>query len=379
MIINTEPSFDPASFGVPESDYQMAAWKQQKNTRKSFTAIRASVTRRKQSRSDNISRRPLISAPSDFRHVRSGSHESDIKTSAVGAQSVSRPVGRTPGVSVTQRNHARSSERDAHWPYQRISPTVTNFELHKIATSTPPPAYFAERSEQRGYSSKSGQPGRITSTCHDVSRLPHKSNYLDRAGTALEVDVIRERRATDVVKAEKIQGQIEDAIMIEQQGFYDSSCPLTSHLVAPTMPASLPPAAPSFAACKDVEVKRPQTLTLKVLGPAGCQRFGHEDRKSGKARQCDAGSLSPHLTLLVRPPVRKIDSFSAVLTRMFSCQALAKKANVDPTTSKPKSVKGGGGFYQMVSGPSCWRRNESFDSISTWHTEDEDEIAPRTW
>ncbi|KAG5960891.1 hypothetical protein E4U56_004099 [Claviceps arundinis] len=384
MIINTEPNFDPASFGVPESDYQIAAWKPQKNTRKSFRAIRASFTRRDQSRSDGTSRRPLISAPSDFRHVRSGSHESDIKTSAFGAHSVSRPVGRTPGVSVTQRNHARSSEHDTHWPYQRISPTIPHFELHNIATSTPDPAYRAERSEQtdawsrqRGYSSKSGKPGRITSTYDDVSRLPAESKYRDRAGTAIKVDVIRERRATGVVKAEKIQGQMEDAI--EQQWFYDSSCPSASHLVAPTMPAPLPPAAPSFAACKAVDVKRPQTLTLKVSGPADRQRFGHEDRKSSKARQCDAGSLSPRLTLVVRPPVRKRDSFSAVSTRMFSGQALAKKANVDPTTSKPKSVKGGDGFYQMVSGPSCWRRNESFDSISTWHTEDEDEIAPRTW
>ncbi|KAG6030723.1 hypothetical protein E4U19_000295 [Claviceps sp. Clav32 group G5] len=345
-IINTEPSFDPVSFGVPESDYQIAAWKPQKKTRKSFRSIRASFTRRDQSRSDGTSRRPLISAPSDFRHVRSGSHGSDIKTSAFGAQSVSGPVSRTPGVSVTQRNHARSSEHDAHWPYQRISPTVPHFELHKIATSTPPPAYCADRSEQahawsrRGYSSKSGQPGRIATTYDDVSRLPAKSNYRDRAGTALEGDVIREHRANDVVKAEKIQGQIEDAI--EQRGFYDSSCPSTSHLVAPTMSAPLPPAAPSLTARKDVDVKRPKTLTLKVTGPAGCQKFGHEDRRSSKARQCDAGRLSPRLTLVVRPPVRKRDSFSAVSTRMFPGQALAKKAIVDPTTSKPKSVQGGG-------------------------------------
>lgn len=161
-----------------------------------------------------------------------------------------------------------------------------------------------------------------------------------------------------------------------------STCPsisFTTDAADLSFLAPLPPAAPSFAACKAVDVKRPQTLTLKVSGPADLQRFGHEDRKSSKARQCDAGSLSPRLTLVVRPPVRKRDSFSAVSTRMFSGQALAKKANVDPTTSKPKSVKGGDGFYQMVSGPSCWRRNESFDSISTWHTEDEDEIAPRTW
>ncbi|KAG6060161.1 hypothetical protein E4U17_004951 [Claviceps sp. LM77 group G4] len=242
MIINTEPSFDPASFGVPESGYQIAAWKSQRNTRKSFRSIRASFTKRDQSRSDGTSRRPLISAPSDFRHVSSGSHESDIKTSAFGAQSVSRPVSRTPGVSMTPRNHARSSEHDAHWPYQRISPTVPHFELHKIATSTPPPAYCAKRSEQahawswRGYSSKSGQPGRIATTYDDVSRLPAKSNYRDRAGTALDGDVIREHCATDVVKAKKIQGQTEDAI--DQQEFYDSSCPSTSHLVAPIMSGS---------------------------------------------------------------------------------------------------------------------------------------------
>ncbi|KAG5946172.1 hypothetical protein E4U59_004367 [Claviceps monticola] len=375
MIINTEPSFDPASFGVPESDYQIAAWKPQKNTRKSFRFIRASFTRRDQSRSDGTSRRPLISAPSDFRHVRSGSHESDMKTSGFGVQSVSRPVGRIPVVSVTQRNHVRPLEYDAHWPYQRISPTVPRFELHRIATSTPPPAYCAERLEQahvwsqkRGYSSEPGQPGHITSACDDVSRIPAKSKYRNRAGTALEVDVIRECLATDVVETEKLQGQIKDTI--EQKGFYDSSCLSTPRSVGPTMPAQLPPAAPSFAVHKDVDVKRAQTLTLNVSGPAGRQRFGHEDRKSSRARQCDAGSLSPRLTLVVRPPVRKRDSFSAVSTRMFPGQALAKKAKADLTTSKPKSVKGGGGFYSTVSGPPCWRRNESFDSISTWHTED---------
>lgn len=252
MIINTEPNFDPASFGVPESDYQIAAWKPQKNTRKSFRAIRASFTRRDQSRSDGTSRRPLISAPSDFRHVRSGSHESNIKTSAFGAHLVSRPVGRTPGVSVTQRNHARSSEHDTHWPYQRISPTIPHFELHKIAMSTPDPAYRAERSEQtdawsrqRGYSSKSGQPGRITLTYDDVSRLPAESKYRDRAGTAIKADVIRDRRATGVVKSDKIQGQMEDAI--EQRWFYDSSCSSASYLVAPTMPGMCYPYAFSLA------------------------------------------------------------------------------------------------------------------------------------
>lgn len=241
MIINTEPSFDPASFGATESDYKIAAWKPQKNTRKGFRSIRASFTRRDQSRSDGTSRRPLISAPSDFRHVRSSSHESDMKTSGFGVQSVSRPVGRIPVVSVTQRNHVRPLEYDAHWPYQRISPTVPRFELHRIATSTPPPAYCAERleqahvwSQQRGYSSKPGQPGRITSAYDDVSRIPAKSKYQVRAGAALEVDVIRKCLATDVVKAEKLQGQIEDAI--EQEGFYDSSCLSTSHSVAPTVP-----------------------------------------------------------------------------------------------------------------------------------------------
>ncbi|KAG6247002.1 hypothetical protein E4U24_003398 [Claviceps purpurea] len=357
MIINTEPSFDPASFGATESDYKIAAWKPQKNTRKGFRSIRASFTRRDQSRSDGTSRRPLISAPSDFRHVRSSSHESDMKTSGFGVQSVSRPVGRIPVVSVTQRNHVRPLEYDAHWPYQRISPTVPRFELHRIATSTPPPAYCAERleqahvwSQQRGYSSKPGQPGRITSAYDDVSRIPAKSKYRVRAGAALEVDVIRKCLATDVVKAEKLQGQIEDAI--EQEGFYDSSCLSTSHSVAPTVPAPLPPAAPSFAARKDVDVKRAQTLTLKVSGPAGCQRFSHEDRKSSKARQCDAGSLSPRLTLVIRPPVRKRDSFSAMSTRMFPGQALVKKVNVDLTTSKPKSVKGGGGIHQRTVGHS---------------------------
>ncbi|KAG5934645.1 hypothetical protein E4U60_003652, partial [Claviceps pazoutovae] len=234
MITNTEPSFDPASFGVLESDYQIAAWKPQKNTRKSFRSICASFTRRDQSRSDGTSRRPLISAPSDFRHVRSGSHEPDMKTSGFGVQSVSRPVGRIPVVSVTQRNHVRPLEYDAHWPYQRISPTVPRFELHRIATSAPRLEQAHVWSQQRVYSSKPGQPGRITSAYDDVSRIPAKSKYRNRAGTALEVDVIGECLATDVVEAEKLQGQIKDAI--EQEGFYDSSCLSTSRSVAPTMP-----------------------------------------------------------------------------------------------------------------------------------------------
>lgn len=401
MIVNNQPAFHPRPVGRSESEYQDSDRKKTQGlTRQSFASSRTSFTRRSRFWSDSSSRRPLISAPSGFRHVQSGSFrfEFDMRSSRV--QSASRPCQSASDDFVTrEKKYVHPLELGIYLPDHRISPILPHFEFPSIITP-PPPAYCAERSEQdhllsrqRSHSSTSfhiprrqlvGSP----STTQDGvlrPRIPAKSKYRARAYTAPEVDTIRERVASALIEVEYLQKQIDDAV--ERQNLYASIWPSISHSMAHTMPnlepmpsiPALPPEAPSFAERLNADMQRPQN--------ASCQRILvhediHEGKKAGKSRitqTCDDGPLPPPLPLVFRPPLRKKKSFSAVSTWLFPGQETAKNASFESITNKPKPVKGNNGFYQIVTGPSGRRSYESFDSISTWHTEDEDRTVPRTW
>ncbi|KAG6003676.1 hypothetical protein E4U43_000888 [Claviceps pusilla] len=420
MVINRQPYFYPRPVGLPESEYQIADWRNPKSTKKIVGPSRTIFVKKSRYSSDGPLRRPLISAPSDFRHVQSGSYQLEIKTSS-SSQPLPRPVISDPDVFAGRKNTSRPSELSIYLPdHQRMSPFLPQFEFPKIATPTPPSAYCAERSaqvhhlsRQRTYSSRSFQippPGQLdaspsTTQGNDNTppRIPAKSKYRGRARTASEVDTIRARVESALIEVEYLQKQIDN--VIERQSLYITSPPSTSHSTAQTTPWNLflalglfavsltfdivsmpsspaqPPAAPSFTERLNADANRPPPLTLKGPEPTSYQKS--VDQNERRRKHCfppschDAALLRP-LPLVPRPPLRKKKSFSAVSTWLFSDQELTKKAHFEPITNEPKSVKGKDGFYQIVSGPPGRRSFESFDSISTWHTEDEDQTSPTT-
>ncbi|KAG5982418.1 hypothetical protein E4U55_001925 [Claviceps digitariae] len=396
MIINSQPCFHPRPVGLSTSEHQVSDWRAQKSAKKSFGPKRTSVTGRSHYLSDGTLRRPLISAPSDFRHVQSGFCQPESNKSSR-AQPVSRPIISNAQAFVTQKENARPLEPSIYLPdHQRISPILPHLEFARVATSTPPPAYCAERSEQvhhlsRQHSDSSQSFDIPRRQLHDSPpRVPAKSKHRARAYTSPKVDAIRERVASALMEVELLQKQIDN--VIKRQSLYVTSRPSTSHSMAQTTPVgtasmampsipALPPAAPSFSERLNADVNRQRTLTLKT-NPASCQRLDHEDegRSQPCTRQrCDVGPLSHPLPLVPRPPLRKKKSFSAVSSWLFSDQELTKTTEFEPVTNDLKPVKGKDGFYQIVSGPPGRCSFQSFDSISTWYTEDGDQTSPTTW
>lgn len=150
----------------------------------------------------------------------------------------------------------------------------------------------------------------------------------------------------------------------------------------PSNPTLLP-VGPSFAERVKAGLERLQTSPINGADVAGWQRSCpfHQDKDASKSRipqTCDGEPLSPPLPLVFRQLLRKKKSFSAVSTCMFAGQESAENANFKSTANKPKAAKGKDSFYQIVSGPPGRHSDESFNSISTWHSEDEDQTAPNT-
>lgn len=250
MVVHSQPSFQPRPVAMTGTECRDAPWKQMP-PRKSFGSTRTSFTARSRFWSDGSSRRPLISAPSDFRHVQSGSLQFPPDLYAPNYQPTQRHPRRREDEFVRQGSRFRPLELSIYMPDRRISPILPHFEFPRIITPPPPPAYRAERSEddhqvsrQRSYSSMSFHVPRrhpvdiSPSAAQDElpPQIPAKSKYRRRAYTAPEVDAIKERVASALIEVEMLQKQIDD--VIERQSIYASSRPSTSHSMARTIPGT---------------------------------------------------------------------------------------------------------------------------------------------
>ncbi|KAG6041679.1 hypothetical protein E4U41_002953 [Claviceps citrina] len=389
MVVNSQPNLYPRPVFISDPESQVAGWKSRKGTKTSSRSSRTSSAGRTRSLSDGSSHRPLISAPSDFRHVHSGSFQLEPDTYSSREQPVSRsgPDDQHADGIGTRKNHDPPLELSIYVPDHRLSPNFPDFELPRTAALLPPPAHYTERSEQvqrlsRQLSSCSSQSfhvprrqvgGRPSTARDDVPppRVPARSRHRARAYAVPEVDAIRERVANALLEVEYLQRRIDD--VIERQSLYVGSRPSTPRSMAHTMPElmpsvpALPSAALSFAERLNARLARPRSLHVTAPGSADYQGPVQEDKRARKP---------PPLPLVFRPALRKKKPFSAAPTGLFSGQELANKAGFASTTNKAKSVKGNDAFYEIVAGPPGRRSCESFDSISTWHTEDENQTAP---
>lgn len=245
VVHDQQPSFQPRPVAAAEPGCP-DAWRQRLPRTKSFGSSHTSFTGRSRFWSDGSSRRPLISAPSDFRHVQSGSSQLQSDMYPSNRQPDQRQYHGHHGEFARHGSYFRPLELSICMPNQRISPILPHFEFPRIITPPPPPAYCAERSEdvhqlsrQRSYSSMSfhiprrhpveNSPPAVQET-ELPPRIPAKSRYRPRAYTAPEVDAIKERVASALIEVEILQKQIDD--VIERQSLYTNSRPSTSHSMA---------------------------------------------------------------------------------------------------------------------------------------------------
>lgn len=235
-----------------ETDSVDSGWKD-KWTRRSLGSGRRSVSATSRAWSDASSRRLLISPPSNFRHLNSGSFQFPPDMYQSLPSQLAQPAAeQVPAPRQDSRNETRvlrPLELSVDGADRLVSPLLPHFEFPRIITPPPPPAYSAERSEddhqllhQRSYSYMSFHVPRrqpvedSPSTAEEDTppRIPAKSKNRARASTSPDVDAIKKRVASAMMEVEILQRQIDD--VIERQSIYSNSRPSTPYSVGYPLP-----------------------------------------------------------------------------------------------------------------------------------------------
>ncbi|KAF4466186.1 hypothetical protein FALBO_6967 [Fusarium albosuccineum] len=371
----------------------------------------------------STSRRPPISAPSDFRHIYSASPQfPEIPGPEAPEPTPSRASNLRPAKQLPHRPY-RPLELSIYQSDNRVSPILPHFSPPPAPSSDYSSACVSDQSDcplgvgklplehQKSFSDslmsfhfprrQALESSPSTTQDDDVipPLIPPKARARSRAFTSPDVDKIKERVASAMLEVEKLQKQIDD--VIERQSLYTASRPSTPHSMAQTMPElepmpsipALPPAAPSFAQRLNADIDRPHTAPIRTpphtpvrvaLNPPRRARTpGEPSTPTGtppRVRRNDV-PLPPPLPLVLRPPLRKKKSFSRVSSWLFpGAQQHSRNLSFDSVTNAPRPIKGNEGFYQVSLGGTSERRRstDSVDTISTWESDDEDRTVPTT-
>ncbi|KAJ4258704.1 hypothetical protein NW762_007788 [Fusarium torreyae] len=384
----------------------------------------SSKRRRFWSFSSASSRRPLISAPSDFRHVSTVQYPEYPEDPE---PTPSRASNLRPAKQLPHRPY-RPLELSIYQPDNRVSPILPHFDP-RPANPTPSSDYSECVSDRSGCQEEEVKPslehqksfsdspmsfhfprrqmfGSAPSSSHGDDEIPPlippKSRGRARAYSSPDVEKVKERVASAMLEVEKLQKQIDD--VIERQSLYIPSRPPTPHSVArsaselepmPSIPA-LPPAAPSFAQRLNSDIiDRPHTAPIRSphtpvrapVTPPRRARTPGEPRTPSEPRtpytppsrtKREDMPPPPPLPLVLRPPLRKKKSFSRVSSWLFPGAQHSRNMSFDSVTNAPRPIKGNQGFYQVSLGGTSERRrsSESVDTVSTWESEDEDRTVP---
>lgn len=348
------------------------------------------------------SRRPLISGPSNFRHLYSESFRFPEEQPQPGPRPSSfRPL-----------------ELDMYNRNRQLSPILPHFDYPSPPVTPPPRAIIHSSpsndshtiSHQRSYSSMSFHIPRRPIPGGSVFDSPRSDNstpqrppparvraYTSSSNPSTIMEDLVERVASSMVERDKLQEQIDD--VIERQSIYVSSRPSTAagqpgwcfcepggyarytnaYVEMEPMPdiPALPPDAPSFS--ERVSTDRPRTAPSKPP-----TRIPYQANSS---RKVEGRVLPPPLPLRLRPPLRKKKSFSRVSrvsTWLFpgGGEHHNRDISLDSITNLPKPVTGTEGFYQVAQPTYNSSRRSSFDtvsSVSDWSADEEQQTIPTSW
>ncbi|KAL6858473.1 hypothetical protein J3F83DRAFT_361257 [Trichoderma novae-zelandiae] len=400
-IISDQPISHPPPMAVPEFDLPRPSWRQK--VQRTFAASQPGFSSR--SRPQRDGRRPQlqISAPFEFRHVDSGSFQFPFP-----AQRPARPW-ESPLTPDTPETPLEPLQLNVLGSGKELSPMLPDFNFP--SEMTPPSLVHLPRRPIRDESLHSHERNTSSTSFHiprknvaapsssDSPEVPPLHLASDkpprtRAYTPSDMETIKERVAYAMNEVEQLQRKIND--IIERQSLYTASRPSTAHSMARTIPEAaevplipaLPPAAPSFAERLNTEVSLPNTGPVTASVHIS-QLEAYEETldnirqfsQSRREHQAPPPPPPPPLPLVLRPPLRKKKSFSRVSTWLFPEPDRARKQSLDSVTNVPRPIKGSEGFYQCVTPPRRPRRQstETFDTLSTWSTNDEDRTVPTAW
>ncbi|KAK6088700.1 hypothetical protein SCUP234_00580 [Seiridium cupressi] len=401
-VYDHQPSFVPPppvepmryTRGVSPS-WEQAPGKRHEHTRTGFSM------RKRFFPSKSRSRRPQISAPSDFRHVTSGgmgfsSHEDQPRF---------RP------------RSFRPLELSIYKPNNRLSSMMPYFN-YPSPPVTPPQRAMAPSSDSEDSFSLKHQQSSSTLSFHIPRKPANLGSVFDspqssaikrpsparlRTNTPPKVqspamDDLIERVATAMLERDVLQEQIED--VIERQSIYVSSRPSTANGPRPSTARSivdvdmepmpqvpaLPPNAPSFS--ERLSFDRPRTAPIKAQAPPAPPANSLPQGQRGYvtspgSRRVEGRVPPPPLPLRLRPPLRKKKSFSHVSNWLGFPGDVQHTRNLslDSVTNKPLPIPKDGGFYE-VAAPARKSSFGSDDTVSDWTSSDaeiEEQTAPTSW
>ncbi|KAI0840945.1 hypothetical protein F5Y06DRAFT_233814 [Hypoxylon sp. FL0890] len=370
-IIYQEPSLIPPPSVAPlrpskeTSGWERAPRKRHGSGTSSFSARRL-FTRP----SSSSSRRPHISAPTNFRHLYSESFRfPDHSPSQVRPQPASfRPLELS--IYMTD-NQLSPILPHLDYPTPPVTPPQRAFTISSRSEDSPPMPH------SRSYSSMSFHIPRraindgsvFDSPRSDASRPQRPPPARVRARASPEspspmMEDLVERVATAMMERDRLQEQIED--VIERQSIYVSSRPSTAHgqpelEPMPDIPA-LPPNAPSFS--ERLSSDRPRT--------APSQASVRTPYKANSSRKVEGRAPPPPLPLRLRPPLRKKKSFSRVSTWLFTGEEHKRGISLDSLTNVPKPITNSDGFYQIADPEVDQRCSlDTLSASSDWTVEEE--------
>lgn len=424
FVVLKEPSFvpPPAYEAVrpgqaPSASRELAPKKWYGSGRKGSLSVRRRLLPRPSTSSS--SRRPHISAPSDFRHVGSGA----IQFTEYEQSPPPPPVPRLPPpapshsppaeLQVRQRRPRsfRPLELSIYLPHNRLSSLLPHFE-YATPPVTPPNRLLSYdnhsdgnqcMTHSRSVSSLSfhiprkpcntgsvfDSPGSDVITRPSLARVRAGPAPLDEAPA---MDLI-ERVATAMLERDELQGRIEDAI--ERQSVYFDSRPssaagrrpsptrsVRSHNTAskmepmPEIPA-LPPNAPSFSQRLSSDrppATRPNPLAQNPYRPTQSDTSPASDSDVSCPESRALGlALPPPLPLKLRPPLRKKKSFSRVSSWLgLPAEQLrySRMKSLERVTNRPMPTHIKDGFYEVAENARLRPSHDSDDSVSEWSEED---------
>lgn len=237
-VVQKQPLLQRAPLPAPGTE---SGWKEETESRNARRQRRTRFSAREKGCSDAASRRPLISAPSNFRHLHSGPfHESPVLPSPPQQQ------------QCFTHHEPTSGPRDGsvHVPDGRVPPFPPPFDFVRAVTP-PPPAYIdslADEKDHRQLNHSNYSPmsfhvprrqGAASSPPTDVQggappKIPPRAQGRARPYTAPHVETLKERVAGAMIEAERLQHQIDD--IIERQSLYSNSRPSTPHSTSRVAP-----------------------------------------------------------------------------------------------------------------------------------------------
>jgi len=414
VVLRDQPGLTPPPLYAPAGQ-DARLRKRERAPRKSFGSSlsgRSFSVKKRFASNASSTRRPQISAPTDFRHLHSESFQFP-QLARQSPQARQRPLSFRP------------LELSIYLSDNGLSPILPHFDLSHPDVALPPPAHMHDAAfdsdgvtlgHERSYSSMSFHlprrpvPDSASASITDSPpRIPPRSRM--RANTSPDVERLYERIASAMIEKERLEEEIES--VIERQSIYVNSRPSTAYGLdgepcrrapfrvfacltgadmapMPSIPA-LPAAAPSFA--ERLSTERPQTAPPPRSSSTPVNHVGNgymtPPKQLTPARSAPRINgrpvdlpLAPPLPLVLRPPLRKKKSFSRVSNWLFLGEdgQHRRDGSQGSVTNQPRPVTGREGFYQCLAPAEEGRRTsvDSVSTISTWTTE-EDRTMPTTW